>query len=57
MDNGKWTLADSGLTREQKEALVRAWKENQNETDTALTQLERLYGLNDVDISRKKPII
>lgn len=53
MDDGKWTLADSGLTQEQKEALVRAWKENQNETDTALTQLERLYGLNDVDILSK----
>lgn len=46
MDTGEWTLADSGLSKEEKEQLVKAWRENQNETDTTLAQLERVYFKN-----------
>lgn len=53
MDDAKWTLADSGLSQEEKEQLVKAWRERQNETDTVLTQLERLYDLNNIDILSK----
>lgn len=52
-DDGTWTLADSGLSQEEKEQLVKAWRQNQNVTDTTLAQLERLYDLNNIDILSK----
>lgn len=54
MNTGEWTLADSGLSQEEKEQLVKVWRENQNETDIILTQLEQAYILNNIPIEEDK---